>query len=150
MSTRINLQIHRLPDIDLIDYGVIDTRILCKVLFPPNIQVDKIAPVLAIVDTGAPMSVIPQFIWSKCFVRTIQEESYLSGIIPGPAHMMETKIGMISAELLDKTGNRYPISFCAHLAPLNRVPVILGMQDVLEKAIIHIDIKGANNWLEFK
>lgn len=147
MSTRINLLTIRYPDVELIDYGVFDTRILCRILFQPY-EVTHAIPVRAIIDTGAPMSAIPQFIWSKCFTKIIQEESYLSGIIPG--NTMKTKIGMISAELLDDTGNRYPVSFCAHLVPVSEIPVIIGMQDILEKSIIHIDIRGSNNWLEFK
>lgn len=150
MSTKIALQIRRLPDIDLIDYGVIDTRILCDVLFKPLIPTTKNDPMQAIIDTGATISVLPYFIWSKCDVRIIQEESYLSGIIPGPSHMMKTKIGMVSAELLDKVGNHYPISFCAHFAPLNKIPIIIGIQDILGKAIIYINIKEENSWLGFK
>lgn len=149
MSTKINLQIHRQPDMDLIDYGAIDIRILCDIVFRSYNQSDE-KLMIAVVDTGAPMSLIPRFIWSKCFTKIIQEESYLSGIIPGPAHMMKTKIGIISAELSDKSGHNHPVSFCAHLAPINRMPIILGMQDILEKAVVHIDVKSSNNWLEFK
>lgn len=150
MSTKIALQIHRLPDIDLIDYGVIDIRVFCDALFKPLIPTVKNEPMQAIIDTGAPMSVVPHFIWNRCDTRIIQEEAYLSGIIPGPSHMMKTKIGMLSAELLDKVGNHYPISFCAHLAPLNKIPIIIGIQDILGKAVIHIDIRRGNSWLEFK
>lgn len=149
MSTKINLLIHRQPDIDLIEYGVIDTRILCYILFHPDSQA-KEEPTVGIIDTGAPMSLIPRFIWTKLSPKIIQEESYLSGVIPGPSHMMMTKIGIISAKLLGKAGNHYPVSFPAHLAPINRVPIIIGMQSILEKAMIHIDVNGNNNWLEFK
>lgn len=149
MSTKINLQIHRQPDIDLIDYGVIDIRVWCDILFGTYGKT-KEKPLVAVIDTGAPVSLIPQFVWGKFSPKIIQEEAYLSGIIPGPSHMMKTKIGIILAELLDKEGNHCPISFPAHLAPINRVPIIIGMQDVLQKAVVHIDIKGNSNWLEFK
>lgn len=149
MSIKINLQIQKLPDIDLIDYGVIDIRVLCYISFYSDNQI-KNEPELAIMDTGATMSIIPHYIWTKSSPRIIQEEAYLSGIIPGPSHMLKTKIGIISAELSDETGNCYPVSFPTHLAPINQIPIILGFQDVLQKAAIHIDLKGNNNWLEFR
>lgn len=150
MSTRINLQIHRQPDIELIDHGIIDIRLLSDVVFHPIDRTEKDLPFLGIIDTGAPMSIIPYSIWSRCSTEIIQEESYVSGIMPGPDHMMKTKIGIISAELWDKTGSHYPISFHAHFAPIKKVPLVLGMQDLLQKGVMHIDVRGGNNWLEFK
>lgn len=148
MSIKVNLNIIRRPDIDLIDQGVFDIRISCDIKFPPHPKYS--IPVPAIIDTGAPMSVIPSPIWAECFTKIIDEDSFLSGIVPGAHHIMRTKIGIISAILTDKEGVNYPIAFRAHFAPITKIPIIIGVQDILDKAFINVDIKSKNGYLEFK
>ena len=150
MSTRIDLQIVRRPDIDLIDYGLFDTRILCDIIFESSNHSEPVVPMPAVIDTGAPLSVIPKSIWSHCFTKIIQEKSFLTGIVPGEKHILETKIGIISGALVDRNGHSHQISFCAHLVSTKKVPVILGIQNILDESLVHIDIKGEKGWLEFK
>lgn len=148
MSIKVNLNIVRRPDIELFNFGIFDIRLTCDIAFPPHPKYS--APIPAIIDTGAPMSVIPYPIWAECFTKIIEEDSYLSGIVPGAHHIMRTKIGIISAVLTDKRGVYYPIAFRAHFAPIKRIPIILGIQDIIDKAIVNIAIKEEDVWLEFK
>ncbi len=59
------------------------------------------------------------------------------------------RVGMLSMALLDAHGHRYRLTVRAFLAQTTNVPLILGFQDCLEKATMHVSYPRQEAWLEF-
>jgi hypothetical protein len=51
---------------------------------------------------------------------------------------MPVKVGYIKAKLVDENNESKDISFLSYLALTNKVPLILGMRDLLEKFNLHV------------
>ncbi len=75
MSTRIGLTFHRLPDVEFLHRGIAHIRLLCNVQFETPTKEVFVQP--AIVDTGAPLCLIPSDLWKQ--VRTQQFETTRKG-----------------------------------------------------------------------
>lgn len=88
MSIKIPLVIAKSPDVELIDYDIIPLRILCKVSFENKDKSKVTPPVAAIIDTGAPLSVIPKWIWESTYYK-ILGPSHISGIVKGDVYRIE-------------------------------------------------------------
>ena len=63
MSTKIGLTFQRLPDIELLHRGIAYIRLLCNVQFETPTKEVFVQP--AIVDTGAPLCLIPSDLWEQ-------------------------------------------------------------------------------------
>lgn len=146
MSTRLALTVKRLPDLELIDHGFWLQRVLCDLRFLSSNGLTD--PYPAIVDTGAPTSIIPRSLWSRTTVRQLKSFP-LQGLVARKECAISVTAGIISAVLEDPAGHQLKRSFRAYLAQTDEVPLILGMQDVLEEAKLHVDLKADTAWLEF-
>lgn len=146
MSIRLTLTTKRLPDVELIDHGFWLRRLLCDMRFP---YADGLSdPYPAIIDTGAPASIIPYTVWSKTHVRRLKTFS-LRGLVVRKECAIEVTAGILMAVLQDQEGHQVKRSFRAYLAETDEVPLIVGMQDMLEAAKLHVDLKADTAWLEF-
>ena len=97
----------------------------------------KDVPDIAIIDTGAHISLIPFQTWEGLNVDVIAEH-YTAGVVPGET--MPVKVGYVKAMLLDEFGNESKeIRSLAYLALTNRVNLLLGVRDILERFALHID-----------
>jgi hypothetical protein len=79
MSTKINLYFRKLTLPQYEDIGIFAIRLFVDVLFKRNKEYTE--PYSAIVDTGAPISLIPLQIWKECQVQKIRE-SEIRGVVP--------------------------------------------------------------------
>ncbi len=61
MFTRIGLNFRRVPDVELLHRGIFHIRLLCRVQF--QTLTDNILIRSAIVDTGAPLCLVPSDLW---------------------------------------------------------------------------------------
>lgn len=147
MSTRLALTIKRLPDIGLIDHGFWLLRLLCDLRFPSGTGLSD--PYPAIVDTGAPTSMIPRSLWGRTPVRRLKSFS-LQGLVARKECAVSVAAGIISAVLQDGDGRQLKRTFRAYLAEHDEVPLILGMQDLLEDAKLFLDLSAQTAWLEFR
>ena len=103
-------------------------------------------PDIAIVDTGAHISLIPFFIWKGLEVEILAEH-WTGGVVP--EKKMPVNVGYISAKLVDGQGNESKeIRFLSYLASVNRVNLLLGMRDLLERFDIYIKFSENSVWLE--
>jgi hypothetical protein len=73
-------------------------------------------PQIAIVDTGAPISLVPPKIWKKCGIHSMGETE-LRGIIPKKECAMSVKVSKICLRLLDPEYVTEEIETKAYLAP---------------------------------
>lgn len=146
MSTRLALAVKRLPDVELIDHGFWLQRVLCVVRFP---LADGLSgPYHAIVDTGAPTSIIPRSLWTQTSVRPLRSFP-LQGLVARKECVVPVTAGILSAVLEDRDGCRVRRTFRAYLAQVDEVPLILGMQNLLEDGKLFVDLRAHTAWLEF-
>ena len=64
-GTRIGLSFRRLPDVELLHRGISHVRLFCTVEFETLTNEVFVQP--AIVDTGAPLCLIPSDLWKLEF-----------------------------------------------------------------------------------
>ena len=106
----------------------------------------KDVPDIAIVDTGAHISLIPFQTWEGLDVDMIAEH-HIGGVLPGET--MPVKVGYVKAMLLDEFGNEsQEIRFLAYLALTNNVNLLLGVRDMLERFTLHIDFANDEAYLQ--
>jgi hypothetical protein len=140
------LTVKRLPDIELLDHGFWLVRLLCDVRFQyPECLSD---PYPAIIDTGAPISIIPRSLWEHAHIRRLRPIR-LQGLVARKECAVGVTAGILSAMLQDTNGHHLRRTFRAYLAEHDEVPLILGMQDMLEQGKLFLDLRSKTAWLEF-
>jgi hypothetical protein len=146
MSTRIGLNFRRVPDVELLHRGIFHIRLLCRVQF--QTLTDNLLVRSAIVDTGAPLCLVPSDLWEQ--VRTQQfEATRIGGLMMQKDCAIPGRVGILSLTLLDPAGHQERLTVRAFLAQTTEVPLILGFQDCLEKATVHLSFPHDEAWLEF-
>lgn len=100
----------------------------------------------AIVDTGAHISVLPFFIWKELDAEILAEH-YMSGVVPDKK--IPVNVGYLKARLIDEIGNESKeIRFLSYLAFTNKVNLLLGMRDLLERFDMHINFNRNEAYLQ--
>ncbi len=128
MSTRIHLAISRKPARD--DPSVIVTRLFTWVLFRTFEGIAE--PYRAIVDTGAPTSLIPYKIWRHCPALTLKD-TVIQGIADREECDLPVIEGVIKCTLSDGYTMLPELGICTHLASEGSdVPLLLGFDAMLE------------------
>ena len=89
-------------------------------------------PESAIVDTGAPISLVPQKIWKRCITRVIGETE-LRGVIPKKECVLVVKVAIIELRLIDPKYATETIEINAYLAPDDNVPLVIGFEKLLSE-----------------
>jgi len=116
-------------------------RIFSKIKFP-ELEI----PEDALIDTGAHTSILPLYLWKKLNIEIIAEHK-TSGIVPDKA--IPVNVGYVKANIIDESGNiSKDIKFLSYLAFTNKIPVILGMRDLLERFELHILFSQNKAYLE--
>ncbi|MDI6795073.1 MAG: hypothetical protein QME81_19765, partial [bacterium] len=125
MSTKISLWFHSFLDTDLLQKGVrVEIiRLLAKAEF--KAKDGWTDPYIAIVDTGAPLSLIPQSIWEGCEVEILAEHS-LKGVVPRKECVLPVSVGEVSLRIVDEENMSRELVVKAYLSRTDRVPLILG------------------------
>ncbi len=106
-------------------------------------------PVRAIIDTGAPVSLIPFKIWGQSIVTRDA-----SGVIPSisgrPECDIEITHGQITISLLDDNWDTVVTDWTiqADLCHTSEMPLILGMYDFLTQGRLVMDYPANEAWLE--
>ncbi|MFQ6059451.1 MAG: hypothetical protein ACE5MB_11305 [Anaerolineae bacterium] len=143
MSTKIELQIYRHPDPD--EPSLIVTRLLTYVALLTE-EGGLTESRLAIVDTGAPTSIIPYDLWVRCPVLKIRDKT-IRGIVPKPECALRLIEGLIACVIHDGIKSIGPLIIRADLAPTANVPLILGFSGLLDKADVRFSIvRGEAYW----
>ena len=89
-------------------------------------------PEVAIVDTGAPISLVPYRIWRKCTNEVIGEAE-LRGVIPKKECVMPVKVAVVRLRLVEPEYATEGIEVKAYLAPNDEVPLIIGFENILSE-----------------
>jgi hypothetical protein len=132
MSTRIRLYFTSFPDLELLEKGisVYVTRLLGKVEFWERERWGEAET--AIIDTGAPVSLIPLDIWRRSEINILGSTN-ISGVVPKKECSIEVKVGEISLRLIDEENVSSKIRIKAYFSPTNQIPLILGFEGLLRE-----------------
>ena len=103
---------------------------------------------LAIVDTGAPYSLIPSSLWPTLRVNPLCELP-VRGLVPGRHAELHATLAKVSGQLLDASHRSRPLALWAMLAGTDQVPLILGWAGCLDRAKLVLDPRHRLAWLEF-
>jgi hypothetical protein len=104
-------------------------------------------PESAIVDTGAPISLIPQKIWRKCIIKIIGETE-LRGVIPKKECVMPVKVAIIELRLIDPNYATETIEIKAYIVPNDNVPLIIGFERLLSEFNIFFSYYTQDGFIE--
>jgi len=100
-----------------------------------------------IIDIGAPISVIPRFIWKDAQVKWLSRRKIsLTGIGSGKVH---GRLGEITLVFSDEQATSPPIQAKAHLLDDNSVPLLIGCEDILTQVDLFISCRNKIATFEF-
>jgi len=143
--TRINLLIDRTTKDEELEKKIPNLKPIIRIrggIFLKGAETAEIA----IIDTGAHISLVPFRFWRDLDVEILTEH-YVSGVVPGKR--IPVNVGYMKGRLIDKEGNESKeIQFLAYLAFTNKVSLLLGMRDLLERFDIHINFSMNEAYLE--
>lgn len=121
-------------------------RIQCRIRFKTVEGYGE--PEKAIVDTGAPISLIPFDMWRHAEIEYLGED-YLRGVVPKEECYLPADIGRIKAVLTDKDENTSDeLTFLAYLPFTSKVPLIIGIMELMEKGVVWLDLRNRNGYIE--
>lgn len=104
-------------------------------------------PELAIVDTGAPVSLTPHRIWRKCLSEVIGGAE-LRGVIPRKECVMSVKVASVGLRLVEPEYITERIEAKAYLAPTDDVPLMVGFEDLLSEFNVFFSYHTQNAFVE--
>ncbi len=144
-NTKISLIINKETRDRVLEQKIPDllplVRLFCRIKFA-GAELSEIA----MLDTGAHISLIPFYLWKKLDTQVVAEH-VMKGAIPDKS--IPVNVGYVKARIIDGEGNiSKEIRFLSYLAFTNNVPLILGMRDLLEKFDIHILFSQNKAYLE--
>jgi len=145
MSIRLALRIDEHSDPD--DPTLVITRLLAWVSFL-TVDGELTDPELAIVDTGAPLSLIPQDIWQGCRYLRMRDD-VIRGVVPKPGCELPAIDGVVACVLQDDAGQvSEPLTIRAHLAHTDDIPLLLGFSGLLDRAGVCFSVNTSEAYLE--
>ena len=105
----------------------------------------------AIIDTGAPISVLPYDLWRRLKIKMLATGYSMRGIIPREECKLPVDIGEVYCILLDEEGVKTEeTKIRAFLAFSDLIPIVLGFKFLLERLKICFDCEEGHAWLEEK
>lgn len=131
MCSKIKLRFYSFRELELeekIGDSVAMIRLICEVKFKTKDGWSE--SYSAIVDTGAPISVIPFQIWTESEAE-IMAEHKIRGVVPKEECTLPVLVGRIMCILVDGESFSEERQLLAYLALTNEIPLILGFKDLL-------------------
>ena len=129
MSTSIELEFETHIDLDFVEQGIAVHLIRLTASLQLQTREGWTRKYKALVDTGNPISVIPNSVWSKGKINWIlSHKSDLLGIGGGK---VSGKLGEVTLVLVDKKTASPPIKAKALLLDDDSVPFLIGFEDIM-------------------
>ena len=128
MSTKIKLKYTKALNLELIEKNIEiwSRRLTAQVSFKTTSGWTQ--PYEAIIDTGAPVSVIPPAIAEE-IVKNIFTDYAISGIVPHEEAKLPVKVADVWCSFLDSEKISKPLKIKAYLSTDHRVPLVLGFEN---------------------
>lgn len=135
---RIALDLHRRIDLDALEHGHPLFAYRCFAHLRFRLPNGWSGDLVAIVDTGAPFSVIPATVWKPLQVTSLFP-SALRGIIPNTTAMIPARLATVHAVVTDERHVSPELELTALLADEPDVPLLLGWSGCFDRATLTID-----------
>ena len=143
----IDLEVRRFLDLEAFEHGlkIFSFRVWIRAQFKSP---GGWTPVLrALIDTGAPFSVLPKSLWTA-----INSEggfaTSLRGLVPLRSAVLNARLGHVTCLVSDLKTSAPPLSFWALLAE-GEVPLVLGCAGLLDQAKLFLNAANQRAHLEF-
>ncbi len=148
MSIKIQLHYSKALDLELIEKNIEIwlRRITVQVSFKKSHTWSQ--PYEAIIDTGAPVSIIPPAIWQEIEKEILHEEHKIQGIVPDKDSYLSVKIANIFCVLMDEKNMTEILKIKAYLPVEAKAPLVLGFENVLSKGKLYINSKDNEAYIE--
>ena len=147
MSTRLALRIFERPDPQDPSLSRIRLHIWASFV---TWEGDLTPPKLAIIDTGAPLSMLPSHIWHNVRHLKMRNDT-VQGIVPNPDCDLQVVDAVVSCVLYDDEGqSSEALTIRAYLAPTQDVPLLLGFGGLLDQADVYFSLTKNLAYLEIQ
>jgi len=139
MSTRVPLSLEEFQNPEWIAQGIKAPiiRLVAPVVFE-TLEGAFTEERYAIVDTGAPLSLLPHGLWQRCTVD-MMGTAEIRGVVPKPECRVSAHIGRVTCYLADAERNPIPVELIAYLAPIDNIALLLGFQGILEQFHLNVN-----------
>ena len=150
MSTKVELYFGSYENLDLKDFFPDYQTIRLEGLISFKTPTGWTDPEIALLDTGAPLSVIPYPLWKNLTYHKITDYE-IHGIVPKKECKIPAIIAEISCFICDKSGNETKeIKTNAFLVKSEGVPLIVGFRNLLSKFKVCFDYENNTAFLKKK
>ncbi|MBU1205991.1 MAG: hypothetical protein KKH04_03540 [Proteobacteria bacterium] len=148
MSTSIELEFETHIDLDFVEQGIAVHLIRLTASLQLQTREGWTRKYKALVDTGNPISVIPNSVWSKGKINWIlSHRSDLLGIGGGK---VSGKLGEVTLVLVDKKTASPPIKAKALLLDDDSVPFLIGFEDIMTDIKLVCDYKSKTSFFQIR
>lgn len=148
MSTSIELEFETHIDLDFVEQGIAVHLIRLTASLQLQTREGRTRKYKALVDTGNPISVIPNSVWSKGKINWIlSHRSDLLGIGGGK---VSGKLGEVTLVLVDKKTASPPIKAKALLLDDDSVPFLIGFEDIMTDIKLVCDYKSKTSFFQIR
>lgn len=148
MSTSIELEFETHIDLDFVEQGIAVHLIRLTASLQLQTSEGWTRKYKALVDTGNPISVIPNSVWSKGKINWIlSHRSDLLGIGGGK---VSGKLGEVTLVLVDKKTASPPIKAKALLLDDDSVPFLIGFEDIMTDIKLVCDYKSKTSFFQIR
>src|SRR3989338_5276910 len=98
----INLEVRRFLDLEALEHGLtsFSFRLWTRVQFQTHHG--WTAVLSALIDTGAPFSVLPKSVWSDIETRPVGFASKLRGLVPLPSAALPARLAPVTCRVSDE------------------------------------------------
>ena len=147
MSIRIRLHYSKALDLELIEKNI--EIWLRRVTVGVSFQKPDgwTQPYEAIIDTGAPVSILPPAIWRE-IDREVLGESKIQGIVTKKDAYLPVKIANIYCVLMDEDSMTGILKIKAYLSLEENAPLVLGFENLLSTAKMYSNSKEDEGYIE--
>jgi len=147
VSTSIELEFETHIDLDFVEQGI--AVHLIRLTAPLQLQTREgwTRKYKALVDTGNPISVIPNSVWSKGKINWILSHRSDLGIGGGK---VSGKLGEVTLVLVNKKTASPPIKAKALLLDDDSVPFLIGFEDIMTDIKLVCDYKSKTSFFQIR
>jgi len=148
VSTSIELEFETHIDLDFVEQGIAVHLIRLTASLQLQTREGWTRKYKALVDTGNPISVIPNSVWSKGKINWIlSHRSDLLGIGGGK---VSGKLGEVTLVLVDKKTASPPIKAKALLLDDDSVPFLIGFEDIMTDIKLVCDYESKTSFFQIR
>ena len=103
----------------------------------------------AIIDTGSPVSLLPFSLWQGIEAEILSTAVPLRGLAPQRTATVTARLAEITATFRDGENVSPPLVMRAYLVDSDKIPLLIGFEDVLTACLLVSDFPSDIAYLEF-